>query len=118
VAAGRRLRLALVAVALCAGLVAAGASGCGPSMRERLVGTWVTGQGAAAGEMEFTADGMMRNGGSAPVRFTVVGDQLRWDAEGETNPSAQIAWTSDDSFTYTVLGKTCSPIKLTYVRKR
>lgn len=115
---GGRLGLALLTAALCVGLVFAGASGCGPSMRERLVGTWVTGQGAAAGEIEFTADGMMRKGDSAPVKFTVVGDQLRWDAESETNPSAQIAWTSDDSFTYTVLGKTCSPVKLTYVRKR
>ena len=113
-----RIGVALVVASMCFAGAALVLGGCQRSTAERLVGTWETGQGSATGEIQFSADGFMRKGGSAPVRFTVVGDQLRSEASGETNPVGQITWTSDDSFTYTVLGKTCAPVTMTYVRKR
>jgi hypothetical protein len=116
--ARRRLGVALVVVSVCFATAAFGLAGCQKSTAERLVGTWETGQGSASGEVRFSADGFMKKGVSAPVRFTVAGDQLRSEASGETNPVGKIAWTSDDSFTYTVLGKTCAPVTMTYVRKR
>lgn len=115
---GKRLGLALAALALSAGLVSVGASGCGPSTRERLTGTWTTGSGGAAGEVEFTADGLMKRPGRPVARFIVNGDELRIDSAGETNPTGRITWLSADKFTYTVLGKTCAPVVLTYERKR
>jgi hypothetical protein len=113
----RRLGVALVALAMCVGLVA-GASGCGPSTRERLVGTWTTGSGSEVGEVEFTADGLMKRPGRPVARFTVKSDELRIDSAGETNPTGRITWLSADKFTYTVLGKTCAPVVLTYDRRK
>jgi hypothetical protein len=113
----RRLGVVVVAVALCAGLIA-GSSGCGLSTRERLVGTWTTGSGSEVGEVEFTADGLMKRPGRPVARFAVSGNELRMDSASETNPTGRITWLSADKFTYTVLGKTCAPVVLTYDRMR
>jgi hypothetical protein len=114
----RRLGVTLLAAVLSAGLLAGTVAGCGPSTRERLTGTWTTGSGGAAGEVEFTADGLMKRPGRPVARFTVNSDELRIDSAGETNPTGRITWLSADKFTYTVLGKTCAPVVLTYERKR
>jgi hypothetical protein len=118
VTARRRPGHALLALVLCVGLLAVAVAGCGPSTRERLVGTWTTGSGGAAGEVEFTADGLMKRPGRPVARFAVNGDELRIDSAGETNPTGRITWLSANKFTYTVLGKTCAPVVLTYDRKK
>jgi hypothetical protein len=115
--ASARRTIAIVAVLALVCVSALALSGCRESPRGDIVGTWVTGTGVTSGEMTFTASGVMTQAHNPPIKYVVVGDEVRSAAEGGAL-LGKIEWVSDDEIVYTTLTPGCGGLVLTYKRKK